>query len=179
LGTGSISAVSDAGPLVHLAEINCLPLLSLFERLHIPEAVWLEAVESGRTPELDVLRLGNVQRHTLSQAEIVLFIEENNLKELHTGERECLYLCQQIGVPILLTDDLAVREVAQRLNLRPVGSLGVVVRAHLAGHISLADAEQHITELYEVSSLFISRAIVELAVEQLHKHIDQATNRNK
>jgi predicted nucleic acid-binding protein len=87
---------------------------------------------------------------------------------LHDGERECLYLCQQIGVPTLLTDDLAVREAAKRLNLTPVGSLGIVVRACRLGYTSLAAAERHIIDLYEVSSLFITRATVELAIEHLH-----------
>jgi predicted nucleic acid-binding protein len=109
VGTGEMRVVSDAGPLVHLAEIESLPLLSIFEGLHIPEAVWLETVGQERVSQTDVLGLGNVQRHTLSQTEVTRFIEKNNLAKLHVGERECLYLCRQIGVPVLLTDDLAVR----------------------------------------------------------------------
>ena len=168
MGTGGISAVSDAGPLIHLTEINCLPLLRIFETLHIPDAVWSEAVEQGRTTQADVLRLGNAQRHTLSQTEVTQFIVENGLEGLHAGECECLCLCRQINVPILLTGDLAVREAAKRLGLTPVGSLGIVVRAYRVGHISLAEAERRIVELHDVSSLFITRAIVELAIEQLH-----------
>jgi predicted nucleic acid-binding protein len=113
--------------------------------------------------------LGNVERHTLAQAKVARFIHKNNLEDLHTGERECLYLCWQINVPILLTDDLAVREAAKGLNLVPVGSLGVVVRAYRLGRISLTEAERHINELYNTSSLFVARAIVELAIEQLRQ----------
>jgi predicted nucleic acid-binding protein len=72
-----------------------------------------------------------------------------------------------------LTDDLAVREAAKRLGLAPVGSLGVVIRAHRLGRISLADAERHIADLYDVSSLFVTRAIVELAIEHLREHSDK------
>jgi len=162
--------VADAGPLVHLAEIESLPLLSIFESLYIPEAVWLETVGQERVSQTDVLGLGNVQRHTLSQTEVTRFIEKNNLEKLHVGERECLYLCRQIGVSVLLTDDLAVRESAKRLQLTPVGSLGVVVRAYRMGHISLSGAEHYITALYETSSLFVTRTIVELAIEQLHRY---------
>lgn len=43
MGPGRLTAVSDTGPLIHLAEIGCLPLLTIFEELHIPEGVWLEA----------------------------------------------------------------------------------------------------------------------------------------
>lgn len=175
MGAGGINAVSNAGPLIHLTEIDCLPLLRFFETLHIPEAVWSEAVEQWRVPQADVLRLGNVQRHTLSQAKVTQFIGENSLEELHAGECECLYLCQQLGVPILLTDDLAVREAAKRLSLTPVGSLGIVVRAYRVGLISLAEAERRIVELYDVSSLFVTRAIVELAIEQLHMYANQSS----
>jgi predicted nucleic acid-binding protein len=74
-----------------------------------------------------------------------------------------------MGVPILLTDDLAVREAAKHLNLTPVGSLGIVARAYRLGYLSLSDAERHIANLYDVSSLFVTRTIVDLAIEQLHK----------
>jgi len=178
VGTGSISAVSDAGPLIHLAEIDCLSLLSILESLHIPDAAWSEATELGRTPPADILRLGNVQRHTLSQAKVTRFIQRNSLEELHTGERECLYLCQQINVPLLLTDDLAVREAAKGLNLVPIGSLGIVVRAYRLGHVSLAEAEHRITELHDVSSLFVTRAIVELAIERLYGHTSQDSRKD-
>lgn len=175
MGTEGIGVVSDAGPLVHLAEIGCLSLLSVFESLHIPEAVWLETVGQERVSGPGVLGLGNVQRHTLSQAEITRFVERNNLEKLHIGERECLYLCRQISIPVLLTDDLAVRESAQHLQLTPVGSLGVVVRAYRMGHISLSEAEHHIAALYETSSLFVTRTIVELAIEQLHRYARAAS----
>ncbi len=173
MGTGEVSAISNAGPLTHLTEIGCLSLLCTFESLHIPDTVWLETVEKGRTLQASVLRLGHIQRHTLSQVEVTRFVQENSLDDLHGGERECLYLCRQIGVPILLTDDLAVREAAKRLNLIPVGSLGIVVRAYRVGHISQAEAEHHIIELHDVSSLFVTRAIVDLAIEQLHRYADQ------
>ncbi|MCL0064854.1 hypothetical protein M1N44_00375 [Dehalococcoidia bacterium] len=179
MGTGGISAVSDAGPLIHLCEIDCLPLLRIFETLHIPDAVWLETVEQGRTSQADVLRLSNVQPHTLLQAEVTQFIVENSLEELHAGECECLYLCRQIGVPILLTDDLAVREAAKRLSLTPVGSLGMVVRAYRMGYISLAEAKRRIVDLYDLSSLFVTRAIVELALEQLYIYTNQSSYKNK
>lgn len=173
MGTGEVSAVSNAGPLTHLTEIDCLSLLCIFESLHIPDAVWSETVEKGRTLQASILKLGHIQRHTLSQVEVTRFIQGNSLEELHAGEHECLYLCRQIGVPVLLTDDLAVREAAKRLNLIPVGSLGIIVRAYRVGHVSQAEAEHHIIELHNVSSLFVTKAIVDLAIEQLHRYADQ------
>lgn len=70
----------------------------------------------------------------------------------------------------LLTDDLAVRDASKRLHLLPVGSLGIVVRAFERGGLSLQDAERRILALYDVSSLFVTRDIAELAIEQLRRH---------
>lgn len=165
--------MADAGPLIHLTEIGCLPLLHVFETLHIPDSVWLETVEQRRVREVDFLGLSNVRHHTLVHTQVAQFIQEKGLEKLQAGEVECLSLCQQLGVSTLLTDDLAVRETAMRLYLTPVGSLGIVVRAYRVGHISLADAEHHITDLYDVSSLFVTRAIVEMSIEQLHNYSNQ------
>lgn len=163
-------AVADAGPLIHLTEIGCLSLLRIFDRLSIADAVWSEAITQGSVPQTDVLALGIVQRHALSHSLVMPFIQQNSLERLQAGEQECLFLCQHIGVSVLLTDDLAVREAAKRLHLTPVGSLGIIVRAYRVGQLSLADAERHLNDLDVVSSLFVTRAIVELAIEQLHKH---------
>jgi hypothetical protein len=48
-----------------------------------------------------------------------------------------------------------------------VGSLGVVVKAYRLERISQSDAERYISGLYDVSSLFVTREIVEQAIEQL------------
>ncbi len=169
MGDEVTSAVADAGPIIHLNEVGCLPFLRVFDALHIPDAVWAETVEQARVSSENIHRLGIVQRHTLPQAEVAAFVQEHNLQDLHHGERECLYLCKHISVPILLTDDLAVRETAKRLSLIAVGSLGIIVRVYRLGQISLADAEQRMMSLYDVSSLFVTRTIVDLAIEELHK----------
>jgi len=171
VGPGRLKAVvADAGPLIHLTEIGYLPLMSVFEALHIPDAVWRETVGQGLVLPGDIFGLHTVHRHTISPSEVTRFVQKIGFESLHDGERECLYLCQQIGVSTLLTDDLAVREAAKSLNLTPVGSLGIVVRAYRLGKISLAEAEHCLNALCDVSSLFVTRAIVELAIEQLHHH---------
>jgi predicted nucleic acid-binding protein len=70
-------------------------------------------------------------------------------------------------VPLLLTDDLAVRKAAQALGVTPVGPLGIIARAHRMGRISMDAAERYLRGLYAVSSLFVTPAIVDLATERL------------
>jgi len=113
----------------------------------------------GGSPKMMFCTLVHVQRSSPSPSEIDRFIQDNRLEDLQAGECECLYLCQQIQIPLILTDDLAVRDAAKQLQLTPVGSLGIAVRAYRQGLITLAEAEYAITQLYDVSSLFVTRAI--------------------
>ncbi len=62
---------------------------------------------------------------------------------------------------------LAVRQAAKSQELVPVGSLGIVVKAYRLEYLSLSEAQRLVTDLYDVSTLFVTRAIVELAIEQL------------
>ena len=166
---GLIAAVIDSGPIIHLTEIGCLSLLRIFSALHIPDAVWHETVEQGRVLQEDLLRVNRINRHALSPTAINQFTTEKGFKKLDDGERECLYLCKQINVSLILTDDLAVRDAANLLNISPVGSLGIGVKAYKSGQISLSEAERIINALYDISSLFVTRAIVEIAIEELYK----------
>lgn len=168
MGDGELKeAIADSGPLIHLSEIGCLQLLALFDILIIPHAVWFETVEQDRLSERELSAASNIQRYTLPQSQIDHFVKENKITELHAGEQECLFLAREKSISILLTDDMAVRDAAKRLDLVPVGSLGVVVKAYEQGQISLEDAENNIGNLYRVSSLFVTRAIADLAIEKL------------
>lgn len=169
MGTSHLEAVVDAGPLIHLNEIGHLHILTLFTQLHISDAVWAETVHLGRVAASQLHELPNCVRHTLPEWEVTNFIATNKLSHLHIGECECLYLCQQIGVYTLLTDDLSVREATKQLKGQPVGSLGIIVKMYKLGYISLAAAEQCIQDLYTISTLFVTKAIVNLAIEQLHR----------
>jgi predicted nucleic acid-binding protein len=163
VGSARLAAVSDTGPLIHLAEIGCLALLTIFEELHIPEGVWLEA-DRPSTIRTD---LTFAKRHVLPRDEINRFTADHGLEKLQAGERESLLLCSKLTVPVLLTDDLAVRRTAKAHGLTPVGSLGIIARAHYMGRITSDAAEKHLRELYTVSSLFVTETIVDLAIERL------------
>jgi predicted nucleic acid-binding protein len=40
--TASVVVVADAGPLIHLDELDCLDLLNDFKQIMVPDAVWRE-----------------------------------------------------------------------------------------------------------------------------------------
>ncbi len=160
-------AVIDAGPLIHLKEIERLPLLDMFDRLWLPNAVWQETVGKARITSTQIERLPNLQRMSVAEGPLKIFLHAEKLEKLHAGERECLYVCKQEKVSIILTDDLAVRDAARSMEITPVGSLGIVVRAYSSGILSLEEAKHTIYNLQTISSLFVTKAIVEKAIEQL------------
>ena len=166
------TAVADSGPLIHLTQIGSLAFLRLFAQIHVPQMVWSETVGKGRVMEKDIFILGNTKMEYPDQTEVIRFVKDNALEDLHAGERESLYVCQQTGVNLVLTDDLAVRKAAKRLKVTPVGSLGIVIRAYKAGLISLEEATQRISDLQTTSTLFVTCAIVELAIEELHRRVN-------
>ena len=90
---------------------------------------------------------------------------------MHLGEQESLYICWEEAIGLLLTDDLAVRTAATELDIRPVGSLGVIVRAYRIEALTLGEAKQTIRRLQDVSSLFVTNAIVEQAILLLEEQI--------
>lgn len=158
-------AVADAGPLIHLSGIGGIAILHIFDAVHVPHVVWLEIGEHSKNISKEI----HITNHNLPGLQISEFTHKEELEKLHSGEIECLYLCRQINLPILLTDDLAVREAAKSLQITPIGSLGIVIKAYKNSKISLVEAERYISDLYDISSLFVTRAIVELVIEQLHK----------
>jgi len=171
MGTGHIaSAVADAGPLIHLHEIGALTLLTIVRQLHVPDAVWHETMSQNRVDEPSIHKLGNVVRHQLDTHLIDQFIRAHQFLNLHPGEREALYVCHHLRVPLLFTDDLAVRGAAKSIGVRPVGSLGIVVRAYRVGMLSQTAADQTLRDLQNTSSLFVTNAIVEQALMLLERH---------
>jgi predicted nucleic acid-binding protein len=138
-------------------------------RLHIAQAVYAETVGRGRLTADNLLALGNIEHHALTSGEVDDFVQANCVQNLHVGDRESLYLCRHVNVTVLLTDDLAVRQAAKRLGITPVASVGIIARAHHNRTISLQQAEQHILGLYNSSTLFVARTIVDIAIAELRQ----------
>jgi len=171
VGAPELSAVADAGPLIHLAEIDSLSFLSIFGELHVPGTVWNEATRAGRASEAQISKSAEILHHAVSPEETERFVVERKLSQLHQGEREGLFLCMQLNVSVILTDDLAVRDAASKLGLTPIGSLGILMKACVKGLTSYDDAERRILELHGSSTLFVTRTIVDLALERLRESL--------
>ncbi|MCX7068266.1 MAG: DNA-binding protein [Methylococcales bacterium] len=119
--------IADAGPIIHLDELNSLNLLTDFDKIIIPETVWQE-VQHHRSQALhhatDLEFVRQSALHFSAQVDAL-----TPLYTLHAGEQEALHLCFEFENSLLLTDDTAARLAAKNLGVTAHGTLGILVRA--------------------------------------------------
>ncbi|MDZ7318242.1 MAG: hypothetical protein ONB11_03750 [candidate division KSB1 bacterium] len=164
-----IRVVADTGPLIHLSEIGCINLLNNFHMIYVPESVHGEYFKHKKANGPDFFELKNVTITKVQPEEVSAFINSHGLSDLHSGERDCLYLCQRLSVDKIFTDDLAVREAAKKLGITPVGSLGIIARLFKERYISLDQAKKLLLSLYQTSSVFVTKTLVDMVIEELRK----------
>lgn len=119
--------VADTGPLVILAKLNQLELLTkLYHELHIPEAVFNEAtLLSQRQDAKRILGFAS-QFATIDQA-----IIESIDYGLDEGETQAILLAKQLGSTVLI-DERKGRLVAQQEQLDILGTVGLLLKAKKA-----------------------------------------------
>jgi predicted nucleic acid-binding protein len=155
--------VCDTGPIIHLYEAHCLPLLSQTGSIFLPHLVYLEVQASihisKQWPEwLQVIRLAGTE---VSQAGIW-----QTAGGLHAGEAEALVLARQKKAEWFLTDDAATRLFVSMLGIEVHGSLGIILWSAAKRHITRKKTEEALNRL-EQSSLWLSKKIYKEAREAL------------
>jgi len=119
--------VCDAGPLIHLDEVESLSLLADFESIVVPEQVWRE-VERHRPTALEKSDL-SLQSVSVSISVQPAFQTLAQALSLGIGEQAALSLMQDYPQAIFLTDDAAARLAAVTLGYQVHGSIGILLRA--------------------------------------------------
>jgi predicted nucleic acid-binding protein len=125
----SIKVVCDAGPLIHLDELNCLELFADFEEIVLPLVVEREILDHRPSALLDkdlnIYR--SLERIAIGEELLTLC----QIFSLDAGEIEALALMERNPQHILLTDDAAARLVAEKMKFRVHGTIGVLIRSIL------------------------------------------------
>ena len=149
-------AVSDAGPLIHLAEIDSLELLSTFDTLLVPETVY-EEVDAGGVPD----GVADLSYELVEADESKVGAEE-----LDAGERAAIAVAEERGI-VLLTDDLAARQAASDAGVEVHGSIGVIALGYALGLLDREEAASLMRALQRETSLFVTEAVVERGIRML------------
>lgn len=153
-----MSIIVNTTVLSNFAVIEQLDVLRrLYDRIHIPIEVYQEirtGLEEGYRFYQGIDRLvhpfaedGWIYLVGASDEEELRLLDQL-LQRLHQGEAACLVIAYHRGW-ILLTDDLAARQEAERLGVRKSGSLGCLVLAVERGLCSLAEAHRWLARMIE------------------------------
>lgn len=114
--------VSNAGPIIALAQIDQLPLLSrLFGRVRIPSAVHDELI-SISDAEIAAAAIEVVK---MTSREGIQVLQER----LDVGESETIILAGELRADLILMDEARGRRVCEARGLRYTGTLGVLLLA--------------------------------------------------
>lgn len=141
--------VINAGPLIFLAKIDLLSLLrNCFSQVLVPPAV---VAETGlNLPDF-------IQCRELS--EVGDAFVRGAVGTLHRGEVEVMVLAREQGISLVAIDDRAARIRARQLDLKPIGTLGLIVLAQRLGHLDAPIAMSKVDELVDVHGLYVSAQI--------------------
>jgi predicted nucleic acid-binding protein len=126
--------VTDASPLIFLAKLDRLSLLrDGADTVCIPQAVLDEicAKPDAATQAIELACQSWLIIRDVSNREAVAILQA----DLGLGEAEAIALAREVGAERIVLDDLDARRRARRLELKPVGTAGLLLAAHRRGEI--------------------------------------------
>jgi predicted nucleic acid-binding protein len=157
--------VCDAGPLIHLDELNCLDLLSDFRDVLVPDAVWIEVAR--HRPSALRRRRVRLTRVAVRQRPGGDLKELANTFSLAIGEIEALILVGTAAGAVLLTDDSAARLVANSLSYEVHGTIGVIVRAIRSKRRTKRQVVNVLRAIPRRSTLYIAASLLEAIIDDV------------
>jgi predicted nucleic acid-binding protein len=155
----NIRAICDAGPVIHLDELNCLDLLCDFQEIILADTVWKE-VKYHRP---GVLKKPDIHFMRASQGypEGQLLRTMCRIFSLDAGETEALAIIEKNPDAMFLTDDACARLVADRMGFEVHGTIGIIVRAIRREFMQPEQVLQILAEVTSKSSLHIRPSLLE------------------
>lgn len=151
-------AIADTGPILHLAEIDQLLALRIFEQLLIPDLVQDELLAYGinLVKNLPSAREPKIEVTTTKPHRLAARLRETKGTRLHRADAAVLILAEETGIEPILTDDLDLRRVLEAQGRLVVGTVGVLTRAYADGLLTRPELDMAIENLFQRSTLFIS-----------------------
>jgi predicted nucleic acid-binding protein len=150
--------IINASPLILLGKINRLDLLSqLSSSLLIPRSVSLEILAGpDGDPAKSWLELPSAAQCIAEDAPVSL---EVLAWDLGAGETAVISMAMQSGNSVCVLDDLAARNCAKVFDIPVIGTLGILLKAKIAGLIPTLRPE--IDNLVACGSMLSPRIIAE------------------
>lgn len=159
--------VSDTTPIISLMKDNRLGVLKeLFKEIVIPEAVYNELTSNQRFPdeatlirECDFIKTVKIEDKKL----IDVF---QRLSGLDLGESEAIIYSDEHKADLLMMDEAKGRSVAKQMNIRVIGTLGIIKLANEKG-LMTADEVRHCIMVLKSNQRHISDELIEMVLNSL------------
>lgn len=161
-------AACDAGPLFHLNEIGRTSCFSVFGRIFVPGPV-LDEIENG--PIIDCIRKRKLfETVPVREADKVSIEYTAQRFSLSIADSSVLQCARAKGLTAVLTDDLGLRDVAGARGLRPVGSIGIIIRSCREKILSKQETLSALDDLFMKSSLFVTPGLINKAKDAVRQY---------
>ena len=110
---------SNTSPIIFLSKINQLELLNkCFSEIFVPEAVLNELIDENIPAFISQSKLSEHGKAFVA----------GSVGSLHHGELEAIILARELQADFVLLDDSLARKKAQRMGLKIIGTLGVLLQ---------------------------------------------------
>ena len=159
--------VSDTTPIISLMKDNRLGILKdLFKEIVIPEAVYDELTSNMKFAR---------EAETISSCDFIRKVSVDDRKiidvfqkvtGLDLGESEAIIYSDENAADILLMDEVKGRQVAKQMNIRVIGTLGILQLANAKGLMSGKEV-RHTLEVLKANQRHISDALIEVVLANL------------
>ncbi len=153
--------VSNTSPLTNLAAIGQFDLLRrLYARLHIAHGVWDELnAEGKRWPGRDEVAAADwIERHAVHNQALVTALQ----RDLDRGEAESIALALELDADLVLLDEKEGRRAANRLGLRVIGVVGILLEAKANSYIDAV--HPHLDALRQTAGFYLSESLYQYAL---------------
>jgi len=158
--------VSDTSPITNLAAIGQLELLrTLYQTLRIPDGVRTELEASAVTwpGQADVIAATWLERRSITNYLLVTALQ----RDLDLGEAESIVLALELKAELILMDEKEGRHAAQRLGLRPLGVIGILIEAK--GKNIITEIRPHLDALRQQAGFYISQKLYNYVLVQTNE----------
>ncbi|WP_106497245.1 DUF3368 domain-containing protein [Lentibacillus sp. Marseille-P4043] len=157
--------ITNSTPIIGLSILGKIDLLcDIFDEVFVPEGVYKEIVFSdsvndyGKTELNKMIDVGKILLRKVENRNLVRKL----YGKLHEGELEVIVGAKELNIGIVAIDEKAARTLAKTFQLRPIGTVGILIIAKDRGLIK--EVRPLLDKLIGYN-FFISKAIYHHALE--------------
>ena len=155
--------VSNASPLIFLAKIGRLNLLNDYE-IVMPKQVY-EEINKGAEAKEDAQKIKTLVDKSIIKVEEINILNEIEQHSLGKGEKAAISLSISRKIGIILLDERKARRIAKFYQLKPKGTIGILIDAWKNKKITKEELKESIKKLIEEGFRINEELIIKLLNE--------------